>query len=328
MNAITSESAETSPAQGAPTDHDGGRSLPFVLGVIGDSGSGKSTVCNAVRHLLGPQNVGDLRLDDYLRYTRVERAERGLTSLNPAVHDFEMMHAHLQLLRAGREVRVRSYEHADGTFGATRTIEPRDVILVRGLLGFPDDQMRRAYDLGVFLHPEPELLFRWKLRRDVRSRGYQQTEVLNYIARHLLDSKEFVGPQAERADLVVSYRLPSWNADETELQTTLIFRRRAAEALSNALASLDRFGDAATLEYQGEDAVLQLHPHLSRDEVDAWAYQRFPDTYDPASIGCFETDAGDRVPHAQLAFVELLIARLSQKLRRDGAAGPQAAAAR
>jgi phosphoribulokinase len=174
------------------------------------------------------------------------------------------------------------------------------------------------------LHPEPELLFRWKLRRDVRSRGYREAEVLNYIARHLLDSKEFVLPQAERADLVVRYELPNWNATDSEMLTTLILRRTAAEALSSALASLDRFGDATTLERQGDDVVLRLHGHLSRSEVDAWATERFPATYDPEEIGCFVADDGETHSHAQLAFVEVLIARLSQKMRRSDAAAPDA----
>jgi phosphoribulokinase len=320
MTSISAESADDAASEG-------GTRRPFLLGIIGDSGSGKSIVCDAVRRLIGPERVADVRLDDYLRYTRAERRERGLTSLNPAVHDFELMHSHLRLLRAGRSVRGRVYDHADGSFGAMRTVEPRDVVMVRGLIGFPTDEVRQVYDLGVFLYPEPELLFRWKLRRDVRSRGYRETEVLNYIARHLLDSKEFVLPQAERADLVVRYDLPAWDAPDSEVRTSLVLRRTAAEALQHSLASLDRFGEAATLERQGDDALLRLHPELPRAEVDAWAAERFPDSYDPAAIGCFQTDEGEVHSHAHLAFVEVLIARLTQKLRRDDSAAPASGAA-
>ena len=47
---------------------------PFVLAIVGDSGSGKSTVADAVTALIGPERVTDLRLDDYHRFTREERA--------------------------------------------------------------------------------------------------------------------------------------------------------------------------------------------------------------------------------------------------------------
>jgi phosphoribulokinase len=289
---------------------------PFVLGVIGDSGSGKSTVCNAVRALIGPESVADLRLDDYLKLTRAERRAAGLTSLNPAVHDFELMHAHLQLLRAGRGVRIRRYEHANGTFGATRAVEPRDIVLVRGLLGFPTDNLREAYDLGVFLHPEPELLFRWKLRRDVRSRGYTHAEVLNYIARHLLDSKEFVLPQAERADVVVRYELPAWDSADSELQATLVLRRAAADALPALLPSLERFGAAIVREQNEDEVVLRLQPGLTREEVQGWAAEAFPATPDFEAVGRHKADDGEVRYHPQLAFVEVLIACLAQEMRR------------
>jgi uridine kinase len=250
-----------------------------------------------------------------------------VTSLHPSVHDFEMMKAHLELLHAGRTVRLRGYDHADGTFGAMRTVEPRPVVLVRGLLGFPTTELRKAYDLAVFLAPEPDLLFRWKLRRDVRSRGYREAEVLNYIASHLLDSKEFVLPQGERADLVVRYALPDPEAPDTEITASLTLRRRAAEALHQSLSTLDRFGDAVAMEENGDDVVLHLYPGLPREEVDAWALERFPHTYDPALVGRYQTDEDERISRPMLAFVEVMIARLSQKLPREehGVREPSAA---
>ena len=139
-----------------------------MLGIVGDSGSGKTTVADSVAALLGRERVTDVHLDDYHRFSREERAEKGLTALNPAVHNLALMHEHLKLLRQGRPIRNRSYNHADGSFGPIRIIEPREIVMVRGLLGFPNDELQGLYHLSVFLQPEPELLFRWKLRRDVR----------------------------------------------------------------------------------------------------------------------------------------------------------------
>lgn len=298
---------------------------PFLLGIVGDSGSGKTTVCDAVRSLLGTNSVADVWLDDYLKLTRAERRERGVTSLHPEVHNFELMHAHLLLLRAGRPVRMRRYEHADGTFGALRTVDPRGVVLVRGLLGFPTEELRQAYDLCVFLHPEPELLFRWKLRRDVRSRGYKEAEVLNYIARHLLDSKEFVLPQAERADLVVRYELPSWDASDSELTAALVLRRAAAAALPEVLGPIGRFGGAVAVESIGDDVALRLSPGLAWSDVHGWAAEAFPHLDAPGAIGAFDAEDGEIRTHVQLAFVEVLIARLTQALRRAAAVRAEAA---
>lgn len=306
---------------------DAPRHLPFVLGIIGDSGSGKSTVSRGVRELIGAGRVSTLDLDDYHRYSRAERQELGLTALNPMVHNLSLMQEHLQLLRRGRPVRNRSYDHTDGTFGPMRLLEPEEVVVVRGLLGFPTEELRAVYDLTVFLYPEPELLFRWKLRRDTKSRGYSEAEVLKSIARHLLDSKMYVLPQADRADLVVRYEVPEWDAPDSDVRTSLILRRAAAEAVRRD--GLDaRFGEHVRMEENdGDDGglVIRIDGSLPAETVDAWGQERFPETYGDARFGLYQDEEGGEGRLVPLAFTQLLIADLTQKLRRP--ADPAAAEA-
>jgi uridine kinase len=288
---------------------------PCLLAIVGDSGSGKSTVADAVTALLGPDRVTDLRLDDYHRFTREERAEKGMTALNPAVHNLPLMHEHLQLLRQGRPIRNRSYNHADGSFGPIRMIEPREIVMVRGLLGFPTDELQGLYHLSVFLQPEPELLFRWKLRRDVQARGYTEAEVLKNIVQHLLDSKQFVLPQAERADVVVHYELPGWDAPDEEIRTSLLLRRRAAEvaAETDLIAGL---GSAARQETRpGGVVAIELGNELDKERVDAWGRSHFPTTYAAERIGAYTDDTGGARVRPPLIGVEVLIALLARLLR-------------
>ncbi|HEX8696104.1 MAG TPA: hypothetical protein VF746_27050 [Longimicrobium sp.] len=298
--------------------------LPFVLGIVGDSGSGKHTVAEGVGALLGPDRVSTLELDDYHRYTRAERAELGLTSLNPTVHNLSLMQEHLQLFRRGRPVRMRRYDHSDGTFGPIRTVEPNEVVIARGLLGFPSDELRAAYDLAVFLQPEPELLFRWKLRRDVKTRGYTEAEVLKFIAQHLLDSKQYVLPQAERADLVVCYEIPEWDSPDSEVRATLTLRRAAAEAVrGNGVC--ERFGGQVCSDEEGEGVLVVRVPHdLPAEAVDDWAAERFPDTFVPGQTGRIMQDDGSDGRLVPLAFTQVLIADLAQKLRRRAGAAHEA----
>lgn len=300
------------------TPDDAPRHHPFVLGIIGDSGSGKSTVSRGVRELIGPDRVSTLDLDDYHRYSRAERQELQLTALNPMVHNLSLMQEHLQLLRRGRPVRNRSYDHTDGTFGPLRTLEPEEVVIVRGLLGFPTEELRACYDLTVFLYPEPELLFRWKLRRDTKSRGYSEAEVLKSIARHLLDSKLYVLPQADRADLVVRYDVPEWDAPDTEVHTSLVLRRAAADAVRRDGIE-GRFGEHVQLEEQdgeGDGLIVRIANTLPAELVDAWGAEFFPDTYGAARFGLYQDEVGGEGQLVPIAFTQLLIADLTQKLRR------------
>jgi phosphoribulokinase len=297
------------PADDLPAEAEPSRSTPaFVLGIVGDSGSGKTTVADAVAELLGPERITDVRLDDYHRFTREERAQRGLTALNPMVHNLALMQEHLRLLRQGRPIRNRSYSHSDGTFGPIRTIGANDIVVVRGLLGFPSRELQNLYDLAVFLQPEPELLFRWKLRRDVRFRGYKEAEVLKYIANHLLDAKQYVLPQGDRAHLLVHYGLPDWEASDDEVVTTLRLRREVAELARGS----DLF---ATLPIEqtseGDDVVVTVRPGISPEVIDRWAMECFPQTYDRDRTGTYFDEAGEPRRRDTLALVEVIIARIA-----------------
>jgi phosphoribulokinase len=288
---------------------------PFVLGVIGDSGSGKSTMARGVRELIGPDRVTTVTLDDYQRYTRAERIELGLTPLNPMVHNLALAQEHLQLLRRGRPVRNRSYDHTDGTFGPVLTLEPREVVMVRGIVGFPTEELRSCYDLTVFLYPEPELLFRWKLRRDTKTRGYTEAEVLKHIARHLIDSKVYVLPQADRADMVIRYEVAEWDAPDSEVMTSLVLRRGAAEAVrTNDIEG--RFGEHVRLE-EGEagELTVRIDSRIPEANVAGWGRERFPGTYESAAFGRFQDEEGGYGRLWPLALVQILIADLTQKLR-------------
>jgi len=287
---------------------------PFLLGVVGDSGSGKNTVADAVAELLGPARISNLLLDDYHRYSREERAELGLTALNPLVHNFALMQEHLLMLREGRTVRNRSYDHADGTFGPIRQLEPRDFVLVRGLLGYPNETIRDLYHLTVFLDPEPDLLFRWKLRRDVLARGYREAEVLKSIASHLLDSKEFVNPQAQRADVVIRYELPHWEAPDSQVVTSITLRRQAA-AVTRDQRLFAALGGVRQQD-MGAEVMLRLDTSISESDVESSGREMFPDTFQSELAGRYVDEAGERRRRPALALVELLIARLAELMRQ------------
>jgi len=289
-------------------------STALVIGIIGDSGSGKKTVADGVEALLGADRVTDILLDDYYRYTRAERAEMGLTPSTPLVHDLALMEEHLRTLRRRRSISMRSYDHSDGTFGPIRTIEGRDIVVIHGLMGFPTPELKSLYDLAVFLMPEPDLLFRWKLRRDVLFRGYTEAEVLKRIASHLLDAKEFVVPQADLADVVVEYKLPHVDAPDVDVVTTIRFRGATA-----ALARESGLIEGLQLESEADasDLVLTIPADLPTETLDRWAATRFGATYRPEASGLYFDETGVVQRRASLAALELIIADLGMMLRTD-----------
>src|SRR3954468_20752581 len=75
---------------------------PIILGVVGDSAAGKTTLTRGLVRVLGEDNVTHVCVDDYHRYDRKQRAERNITPLHPDCNYMDMMAQHLAHLRGGR----------------------------------------------------------------------------------------------------------------------------------------------------------------------------------------------------------------------------------
>jgi phosphoribulokinase len=178
---------------------------PIILGIVGDSAAGKTTLSRGIARILGTQQVSILCTDDYHCYNRQQRKERGITPLNPACNYLDIMAQHLQLLRAGDPILKPHYDHRLGNFGPPQYIVPRPFLIVEGLLGFYRQEMRNAYSVRVYLNPPEELRKRWKIRRDSRERGYTEQEVLCELARREPDSAAFIRPQRQYADIEVCF---------------------------------------------------------------------------------------------------------------------------
>jgi len=203
-----------------------------IIGVVGDSGSGKTTLSAAIAEELGPERVTLLCLDDYHRYDRAERARLGLTALTPECNRLDLMARHLHALRAGGSIVKPVYNHTRGTFDPDGRLVPRAVVIARGLLALHNAQLRSAFDLTVFLDPDPALRIRWKIARDTAKRGYTAEQVMQHIRRRQPDVERYIAPQRAHADVVITF---SPGVDGTLTYRTEV--RRAKRELDVILAA-------------------------------------------------------------------------------------------
>lgn len=199
------------------------RSGPIVLGVVGDSASGKTTLTRGLVRVLGEDQVTHVCTDDYHRYDRKQRAETGITPLDPDCNYIDVMGQDLHHLRSGEGILKPVYQHADGTFGAPVYVKPHGFAIVEGLLGYHSAEMRECYDVRVFLAPPEDLRRKWKVQRDCSRRGYTTDEVLAELDRREPDSAAFIRPQKRYADMVVSF-MPSEAGDPDMLDAELTLR--------------------------------------------------------------------------------------------------------
>ncbi len=236
---------------------------PIILGIVGDSAAGKTTLSRGITQILGPEGVSVLCADDYHRYNRQQRKELGITPLNPACNYLDVMAQHLQLLRAGEPILKPHYDHKRGDFGPPQYIVPQPFLIVEGLLGMYRQEMRNAYSVRVSLNPPEELRRRWKIRRDTMRRGYTEAEVLRELDIREPDSAAYIRPQQHHADVVVSFSpgAASWSeqGDDAHLNVRLtLYGTLPHPDLSEVIAE-DRSGCArATLGREGGRAVEYL----------------------------------------------------------------------
>jgi phosphoribulokinase len=196
---------------------------PIMLGVVGDSAAGKTTITRGLVRVLGEDQVNHVCSDDYHRYDRKQRADMGITPLHPDGNYIDIAAQHLEHLRRGAPILKPVYRHADGTFGPPVYVEPHDFAVVEGLLGYHTAEMRECYDVRVYLAPPEDLRRQWKVQRDCSRRGYTTDEVLAELDRREHDSAAFIRPQGHHADMVVSFA-PGEHAEQEQLDAELILR--------------------------------------------------------------------------------------------------------
>lgn len=199
---------------------------PVLLGIVGDSATGKTTFSSGIEQILGPDRVVNICSDDYHKYNRVQRKEKNICALAPECNYIDIMEGHFEQLRRGEPILKPVYNHSTGDFDPPVYVEPKEFVIIEGLLGFASMRLRDAFDVKIFLDPEEELRIDWKVKRDTTKRGYSAEEVRASLERRKDVSASCIRPQRKFADIVVNFYRPEGFKDETGtyLNTKLILR--------------------------------------------------------------------------------------------------------
>jgi phosphoribulokinase len=245
----------------------------------------------------------------------------------------DMMAQHLAHLRAGEPFLKPVYRHEDGTFGPLVRVDPKQFAVVDGLLGYYSDELRRIYDVRLFLAPPEELRRVWKVQRDCSRRGYTTDQVLAELDRREPDSEAFIRPQERYADIVVSF-LPSSGSDPEHLDAELVLRPtlRHPDFRSVLDAAADD-GDGIHISEEGGETLLHIPGRLDGERARAieemiWDGLHFASHLRSDRLGEF-TIGTDLHRSESLALIQLLIlhhlftATASVALGGEGARAPE-----
>jgi phosphoribulokinase len=245
---------------------------PVMLAIAGDSASGKTTITAGLVKALGPERCTAVCVDDYHRYDRAERKSLPFTALHPDCNYVDVMEQHLQLLATGHPVLKPVYDHHAGTLTRPQYVEPREFVIVEGLLPLHTKLAAACFDVTVYLNPPEAIRRDWKVRRDTAHRGYTPGQVHAELDRRERDSERFIRPQRVRADIVVRFAPVEQRDDPpgTPLSAELLLRPTIRHPdLTTILAGS---GGAMHLKLTRDEAgrpvdSLHVHGYASREET-------------------------------------------------------------
>jgi phosphoribulokinase len=280
----------------------------IVVGVVGDSGAGKTTVTRGLVRVLGDDRVTHVSADDYHRFDRRQRAELGVTPLHPDSNHLDILTQHLIHLGRGEPVLKPVYSHRDGTFRPPVYVRPSSFLVVEGLLNFHTETLRSVHDVRVALMPPEDLRRAWKLKRDCTRRGYTTDEVLAELDRRQHDSEVFIQPQREHADIVIAFR-PNPSGDPAHLDADVILRDTLPHPDLSPL--LDGTASGPALVKREREWLLRIPGDLDADhaaelEEAVWERMSFANHLRIRRLGEF-TVGTDLRRSDSLALVQLLI---------------------
>ena len=178
------------------------RQRPIVVGVAGDSGSGKSTYTQGLEWLLGGARVSQISLDGYHAEDRATRRRTGRTPLDPAANHLDRAVEDLRRLRAGETVEIPVYDHACGGFRPPRRHPPTPVVMVEGLHTlYP--AFRPLLDFSVYVDTAAAVKRAWKHHRDTHERGYAPADADAEIRRRADHYERWIAGQQDVADVIL-----------------------------------------------------------------------------------------------------------------------------
>jgi len=124
---------------------------------------------------------------------------------HPNAFEDELLMEHLERLRQGESVWGPVYDFTTHTRQSTKQLlEPRELIIVEGILALHSPQLRNSYDLRVFVDTDADIRILRRLTRDMAERGRSMESVVEqYIGTVKPMHEQFVEPSKRHADVII-----------------------------------------------------------------------------------------------------------------------------
>ena len=179
----------------------------LIVGIAGGTGSGKTTVVRKIIENMPKGEVAVLSQDSYYRdnghLPLEERQEINFD--HPKALEFELLVDHLRDLKEGKSIKEPIYSYLTCTRSEeTKTVHPREVIIVEGILIFTNPQLRKLMDIKIFVYADADDRLERVIKRDIIERGRSVDKVLERYQKSVKPMHlQFIEQSMRYADLIV-----------------------------------------------------------------------------------------------------------------------------
>ena len=179
----------------------------FIIGIAGGTGSGKTTVVRKLTERLPKGEVVVIPQDSYYKdssHVPVEERQN-INFDHPDAFDWPLLERHIALLKEGKAVEQPIYDYITCTRQKeTVHIEPKEIIVVEGIMALSDKKLREQMDLKIFVDADGDDRLIRVISRDIVERGRTAEAVMERYQRVLKPMHEqFIEPCKRYADVII-----------------------------------------------------------------------------------------------------------------------------
>lgn len=179
----------------------------LIIGIAGGTGSGKTTVVNKIIDSLPAGEVAVLPQDNYYKdSSHIPPEERQKINFDePASIEWSLLVEQLKMLKRGETVEMPTYSYITCTRQPeTIRVEPREVVLVEGILVLTDPELRQMMDVKVFVDADADERLIRVITRDCVERGRTPMMVINRYQDVVKPMHQlYIEPSKGFADIIV-----------------------------------------------------------------------------------------------------------------------------
>ena len=180
---------------------------PILIGITGGTGSGKTTVAEAIHSEFEGNSITMIMQDSYYKDQSHITFEERLKTNYDHPHSIDMDHLirDLKSLMSGQSIDMPVYDFAEHTRKSeTIRIVPTDIIIVEGILVLDDKNLRDLLDIKIYVDTDADIRILRRMQRDINERGRSMESVINQYLNVVRPMHEqFTEPTKRYADIII-----------------------------------------------------------------------------------------------------------------------------